>query len=160
MNAPNQGSRKGSSESAMCQLVGKVQLADNLSGSSWLEFLLLWSGITALYRFVPNTHVAWRPLLLGSFFTALVLEAARSGLTFYLASMPTFSLVYGTFATVPILLVWIYTTWVVVLLGAVLVASWPALSNDSLDGSFSSRSYELYAISHNCFRNYWCCIII
>jgi membrane protein len=99
-----------------------------------LEFLLLWGGISALYRFVPNTHVAWRPLLLVSFFTALVLEAARSGLTFYLASMPTFSLVYGTFATVPILLVWIYTTWVVVLLGAVLVASWPSLSNDSLDG--------------------------
>jgi membrane protein len=56
---------------------------------------------------VPNTHVAWRPLLVVSFFTALVLEAARSGLTFYLASMPTFSLIYGTFATVPILLVWI-----------------------------------------------------
>jgi membrane protein len=97
-----------------------------------LEFLLLWGGISGLYRFVPNTPVAWRPLLLGSFFTALLLEAARSGLAFYLASMPTFSLIYGTFATVPILLVWVYTTWVVVLLGAVVVASWPDLAQELL----------------------------
>ena len=104
-----------------------VKLALNI-----LEFMLLWGGISALYRFVPNTPVAWRPLLLGSFFTALVLETARSGLAFYLASMPTFSLIYGTFATVPILLVWVYTTWVVVLLGAVLVASWPDLAQELL----------------------------
>jgi len=116
-----------------------------------LEFLLLWGGISALYRFVPNTQVSWRPLLLGSFFTALVLEAARSGLTFYLASMPTFSLVYGTFATVPILLVWIYTTWVVVLLGAVLVASWPALAND-LSDTYEERAGRGFALALGCLR--------
>jgi membrane protein len=102
-----------------------VKLALNI-----LEFMLLWGGITGLYRFVPNTRVPWRPLLLGSFGTALLLQAARNGLTIYLASMPTFSLIYGTFATVPILLVWVYTTWVVVLLGAVVVASWPALAQE------------------------------
>jgi membrane protein len=116
-----------------------------------LEFLLLWGGISGLYRFVPNTHVAWRPLLLVSFFTALVLEAARSGLTFYLASMPTFSLVYGTFATVPILLVWIYTTWVVVLLGAVLVASWPALVKDASDGE-EDQAGRGFALALACLR--------
>ena len=93
-----------------------------------LEFVLLWGGISALYRFVPNTHVPWRQVLGGSLGTTLVLEIARSMLTWYLARMSTFSLVYGAFATVPILLVWIYTTWVIVLLGAVLVASWPGLA--------------------------------
>jgi membrane protein len=87
----------------------------------------------------------------GSFLTALVLEAARSGLTFYLASMPTFSLVYGTFATVPILLVWIYTTWVVVLLGAVLVASWPALVNDASDGE-EEQAGRGFALALACLR--------
>ena len=93
-----------------------------------LEFVLLLGGISALYRFVPNTHVPWRQVLGGSLGTTLVLEIARSMLTWYLARMSTFSLVYGAFATVPILLVWIYTTWVIVLLGAVLVASWPGLT--------------------------------
>ena len=116
-----------------------------------LEFLLLWGGISGLYRFVPNTRVAWRPLLIGAFFTALVLQAARSGLTFYLASMPTFSLVYGTFATVPILLVWIYTTWVVVLLGAVLVASWPSLVQDLPDEQ-DVQAGRTFALALGCLR--------
>jgi membrane protein len=65
--------------------------------------------------------------------------------------MPTFSLIYGTFATVPILLVWIYTTWVVVLLGAVLVASWPALVNESLDG-FVDQAGRGFALALGCLR--------
>lgn len=93
-----------------------------------LEFVLLWGGISALYRFVPNTHVPWRQVLVGSLGTTLVMEIARSLLTWYLARMSTFSLVYGAFATVPILLVWIYMTWSIVLLGAVLVASWTGLT--------------------------------
>ena len=116
-----------------------------------LEFLLLWGGISGLYRFVPNTHVAWRPLLIGSFTTALVLEAARAVLAFYLASMPTFSLVYGAFATVPILLVWIYTTWVVVLLGAVLVASWPNLTQD-LPVDDEAQVGQGFALALACLR--------
>lgn len=123
-----------------------VKLALNI-----LEFLLLWGGITALYRFVPNTRVAWRPLLLGSFGTALLLQAARNGLAIYLASMPTFSLIYGTFATVPILLVWIYTTWVVVLLGAVLVASWPSLSQ-GLSDAHVGHAGQSFALALGCLR--------
>ena len=116
-----------------------------------LEFLLLWGGITALYRFVPNTHVDWRPLLVGSFVTALVLEMARSVLTIYLSSMSTFSMVYGAFATVPILLVWIYTTWVVVLLGAVLVASWPNLIQD-LPHHEEAQAGQGFALALSCLR--------
>ena len=116
-----------------------------------LEFLLLWGGISALYRLVPNTYVAWRPVLVGSFVTALVLEGARSVLAWYLASMPTFSLIYGTFATVPILLVWIYTAWVVVLFGAVLVASWPSLSQGLSDAG-DSHAGQSFALSLGCLR--------
>ena len=116
-----------------------------------LEFLLLWGGISALYRWVPNTYVAWRPVLVGSFVTALVLEGARSVLAWYLASMPTFSLIYGTFATVPILLVWIYTAWVVVLFGAVLVASWPSLSQ-GLSDAHDSHAGQSFALSLGCLR--------
>jgi membrane protein len=97
-----------------------------------LEFVLLWTGITCLYRFVPHTHVPWRQVLGGSLATTVVLEAARGLLTWYLGNMSTFSLVYGAFATVPILLIWIYMNWVIVLLGAVLVASWPSLMMGAL----------------------------
>jgi membrane protein len=45
----------------------------------------------------------------------------------YLLQVPTYSLVYGAFAALPILLVWIYVTWLIVLLGAVVAASLPDL---------------------------------
>ena len=48
-------------------------------------------------------------------------------LAWYVSSVPTYSMVYGAFATVPILLLWIYLGWVIVLLGAVIAAYAPSL---------------------------------
>jgi len=92
-----------------------------------LEFLLVIAGTAALYRYVPNAQVRWGHALVGGAFVSLALEAAKRLLTWYLTSVPTYSVVYGTFATVPILLVWLYLAWVIVLLGAVVVAYLPSL---------------------------------
>ena len=48
-------------------------------------------------------------------------------LAIYLLEVPTYSVIYGAFAALPILLVWIYVTWLIVLLGAVLASSLPEL---------------------------------
>jgi membrane protein len=81
-----------------------------------LQFVLMSVGMAALYRYVPNTRVRWSHALVGGFFLA-----------WYLSTVPTYSVVYGTFASVPILLVWIYLAWVIVLLGAVVAAYLPSL---------------------------------
>ena len=94
-----------------------------------VEFVAIAFGLAAMYRFVPNTHVRWTHALIGGVFASLGLELAKRGLAWYLASVPTMSAVYGTFATVPILLIWIYVAWVVVLLGAVLAAYSPSLKS-------------------------------
>jgi membrane protein len=92
-----------------------------------LEFLVVAGGMAAVYKFVPNTYVRWTHAWAGGLAVSAGLELAKRGLAAYLASVPTYSVVYGAFATVPILLIWIYVSWVVVLLGAVIAAYAPSL---------------------------------
>lgn len=92
-----------------------------------LEFLLMAGAFAGLFRYVPNTHVRWSHALAGGFFVATGFELAKALLTWYLRSVPTYSALYGTFATVPIFLVWLYLGWAVVLLGAVIAAYAPSL---------------------------------
>ena len=92
-----------------------------------IQFLVLAAGMAALYHYVPNTPVRWRHAWAGGFFVAVCIELAKKVLSLYLSKVPTYSMVYGAFATLPILLVWIYVAWVIVLLGAVVTAYLPSL---------------------------------
>ena len=92
-----------------------------------LEFALLAAGMMALYRFVPNTDVKRGHAWVGGIFVACGIELAKKILVIYLGAMPTYSAVYGAFAIVPIMLVWIYVAWLIVLLGAVIAAYLPSL---------------------------------
>jgi membrane protein len=92
-----------------------------------LQFLATVASLAALYRYVPHAHVRWAHALTGGVFVALAFEGAKKALAWYLATVPTYSVVYGTFATLPILLIWVYLVWVIVLLGAVVVAYMPSL---------------------------------
>ena len=94
------------------------------------EFLLLTACVSGLYFYVPYTRVRWRHAITAGFLVAVSLELAKKGMAFYLLEVPTYSLVYGAFAAVPILLVWIYVTWLLVLLGAVLASSLPELGRE------------------------------
>jgi membrane protein len=92
-----------------------------------LEFALLAAGVAALFRFVPNTFVRWPHAWVGGVFVSGGFEIAKKILTAYLSAMPTYSVVYGAFATVPILLVWIYVAWLIVLFGAEIAAWLPSI---------------------------------
>lgn len=93
-----------------------------------IQFALVAAGVAGLFRYVPNTHVRWSHAWAGALFVALGFEAAKRGLAWYVGLVPTYSVIYGAFATLPILLLWIYLSWVVVLLGAVIAAYAPSLS--------------------------------
>ena len=108
------------------------------------EFFLMAFGMAALYRYVPNTQVRWGHALCGGIFVAVGMEAAKRLLALYLAQVPTYAAVYGAFATVPILLIWIYVVWVLVLLGAVITAYLPSLlAGVAMRGNRPGRLFQL-----------------
>lgn len=92
-----------------------------------LELVGLAAAVAGLFHYVPNTDVRWRHAFLGGIFVAIAFTLAKSGLAWYVKRVPTYSTLYGAFATVPIFLVWLYLGWVIMLVGAVLAANAPSL---------------------------------
>lgn len=88
-----------------------------------LPFLVTWIGLTVLYQLVPNCRVRWRDAAAGALIGALLFEAARHGFAWYVQTFANYRAVYGALAAIPIFLIWVYMSWVIVLLGATLTAA-------------------------------------
>ncbi|QKH33745.1 YihY family inner membrane protein [Achromobacter pestifer] len=94
---------------------------------SFIPLVLTALGFAALFVMVPNREVLWRDALVGGCVTAIVLEIMKSAFAYYLTRFPTYTVIYGAFATLPIFLLWIYLSWLAVLLGAILASSAPLI---------------------------------
>jgi Predicted membrane protein len=84
-------------------------------------------GFAALFVHVPNRHVYWKDALAGGFGSAIALAIMKAGFAFYLTRFPSYTVIYGAFATVPIFLLWIYLSWLAILFGATVAATLPLL---------------------------------
>jgi len=107
-----------------------VGLVKGLPGAGFLVLslapLVLTSlALTLLYVAMPNRRIALGDAMIGGFLGGLAFEAMKRAFGVYVASFPTYTLVYGAFATLPVFLLWIYLSWLVVIFGAVVVAGLP-----------------------------------
>ena len=94
---------------------GSFQLGRRLL--SVLPFVTTTAAFILLYEFVPNCHVRLRHAVIGGFSAAVMFELAKYGFGIYVKSTST-EAIYGAIAIIPLFLVWIYTSWAIVLLGA------------------------------------------
>jgi membrane protein len=92
----------------------------------WLvPFLLTWTAFTLVYYFVPNRAIRPRHALIGGLVAAFAFEIMKRSFAVFVAQIPTYTLVYGAFAVIPIFLLWIYFSWVTVVIGALITALAP-----------------------------------
>jgi len=73
---------------------------------------------TLLYVLVPNTHVNRRHAIAGGVTAAILFELAKYTFGLYVKAVPTYTVIYGAIAVIPMFLIWIYVSWLIVLLGA------------------------------------------
>ncbi len=94
-------------------------------GLGLMPILLHTVAFSLLYGMMPHREIELKHALIGGFVTALIFEATKRIFGLYIAFFPTYSMVYGAFAAIPIFLLWIYLSWFVALFGAVLTATLP-----------------------------------
>jgi membrane protein len=87
--------------------------------------VLTCAAFTLLYYVVPNRAVKPRHALAGGLVAALAFEIMKRSFALFIAKIPTYALVYGAFAVIPVFLLWIYFSWVVIVIGALIAALAP-----------------------------------
>jgi membrane protein len=88
-----------------------------------VPFVLATVGFSLLYAIVPARKVAWPHALISGLLAAFAFEATRRGFTWYVAHSPTYEILYGALAALPLFLLWIFVFWMIVLAGAAVTAS-------------------------------------
>jgi membrane protein len=88
-----------------------------------LPLVFEFGAVVLLYSVVPNVPVLWRNALAGGLFAAVLLEVAKYLFAAAMKYFTTYQIIYGAIAALPIFLVWIYISWVIVLLGAIVAAT-------------------------------------
>jgi membrane protein len=100
---------------------------------SCIPFVLTGIGFSILFIIVPNCRVKRTDALIGGFVTAVVLETMKFGFAFYVSQFSTYTVIYGAFAALPVFLIWVYLSWLGVLLGAMVAANLPSVRLQRLE---------------------------
>ncbi|WP_410683557.1 virulence factor BrkB family protein [Avibacterium paragallinarum] len=89
---------------------------------SFIPFMLTWFIFTLIYSVVPNKKVSIKHSAAGALVAAIFFTLGKQAFTWYITNFPSYQLIYGAMATLPIMLLWIQLSWIAILLGAQLAA--------------------------------------
>lgn len=113
-----------------------------------LPHAVLWIAFTAMYMMMPNTRVKFLPALVAGVLCGSLWEGAFRFYTYFNIGVTNYNKIYGTFAALPIFIIWIYISWIIVLIGAQLsnaVQHIRAYQQELTASTASSREREAMA---------------
>ncbi|CAG4976101.1 MAG: YihY family inner membrane protein [Lysobacter sp.] len=98
-----------------------------------------------IYKVVPHRTVQWRHAIAGALLATVLFELVKGGIGIYLGTFGNYSRIYGTLAFVPVFLLWIFMSWIAVLLGASLASSISAFRYQPVSMRLP-EGYEMYGL--------------
>lgn len=87
-------------------------------GLQIFPFAVFWGLLTYLYKFLPNGKIQFKSALLGGFVAGIVYQSVQWAYIYFQLGASKAGAVYGTFAALPLFLIWLQTSWLIVLYGA------------------------------------------
>ncbi|HEY1057798.1 MAG TPA: YihY family inner membrane protein [Limnobacter sp.] len=131
----------GFSLSLSTAVIGQNLKGIDSSQGGWLPVLSLVSMLVTavafafIYRVVPNRAVHWKDALAGGVVASVLFEVTKRAFAAYITHFPSYTAVYGALAAFPIFLLWIYVSWIIVLLGASTAAALPVARTGCWDNA-------------------------
>ncbi|MGF7453922.1 virulence factor BrkB family protein [Pasteurella bettyae] len=107
---------------SMSLFASELDLPFGLQLLSFVPFFLTWLSFTLIYALVPNKKVSFQHAAVGALVAAIFFTLGKQAFAWYIVTFPSYQLIYGAMATLPITLLWIQLSWLFVLLGAQLAA--------------------------------------
>jgi membrane protein len=110
----------GIATNALWQHLMAVQPVGALA--SWIgrttPYLLVISAFTFIYIFVPNTKVRFFPALVGGIVGGVLWQSAGMLFALFVATSARYSAIYSSFAILILFMIWLYLSWLILLIGA------------------------------------------
>ena len=85
-----------------------------------LPYVVAWVVFTFFNWIVPATRVKFKCALVAGFVTMWLFECARYVFSLYITYVSSYRIIYGALAVIPFFLIWMYLTWLLILIGVVL----------------------------------------
>jgi membrane protein len=89
-----------------------------LAGFSLTPLILIWALFTLLFLVMPNTRVSFKSALAGGLIGGSLFYVIQSSYIALQIGVAKFNAIYGSFAAVPLFIVWVQTSWILMLIGA------------------------------------------
>jgi membrane protein len=130
------------SQSIVRLLVEKSYLGDALLFIFRLApYVTIWMALVFLYIFIPNTRVRFRSALFGGVLAGTIWQLAQWGYIHFQVGVAKYNAIYGTLALLPVFMVWIYTSWLIVLFGVEVVCAHQNIRNFRREARSSAYSH-------------------
>jgi membrane protein len=131
------------SQSVVRWLVEKSYLGDALLFIFRLApYITIWLALVFLYIFIPNTRVRLKSALIGGVLAGTIWQLAQWGYIHFQVGVARYNAIYGTLAILPVFMVWIYTSWLIVLFGGEVVCAHQNIRTFRLEARKSACSHS------------------
>jgi membrane protein len=124
-----------------------------------LSFTLIWFVFTLIYIVVPNTKVRFIPALIAGIIAGTLFQVLQWGYVNFQSMLSGYGAIYGTFAALPLFMIWLELSWLIVLLGAEISFAYQNASHyeqeaEDLQVSLKQRRVLVLLVAQKIVRNF------